>query len=139
MTTKEITDQSGPMAEFKKRVFERVQQDVGEFADDSIIGPLVEQAMQDAFFKPRVVEEGYHTKTLPPLFVEMVGKQAEPLVRKHARQYVEAHADEIRQAIDKFLDERGLMILSLEAIRSQSQNQMFEFAQEVVRLVKQGY
>ena len=135
----EVTTNTDPMAEFRERVLKKLQADIGEMMPDEALSGLIERAVEEQFFKPviEVNDYGRETKNEPSWFVREVAKVAEPFIKREVANWITDHEDEIGQAVKQFLDDKSLMILTLQAMKQHTQNDLFMATQEIVRMIKQ--
>lgn len=66
---------------------------MGELLDEDDLGELCKRAIEDAFFKPRVVKDGYRVETLEPAILSeargLFKAAMEPLIKKAAEDLAE--------------------------------------------------
>jgi hypothetical protein len=88
---------------FEERVFQKIREDFASLMTDAEIKALVDKTIERTFFQPRIVPDGYRSKELPPLLVELVQKQTEPLMLKAISAWLEANPDKVTAALDAAL------------------------------------
>lgn len=123
----ELSASKNPMDEFRERVTEKLKHDIGEMLPDEVLQQLAQRAVDEQFFKEReVVTGGWDSETgkRPSWFVEEVAKIAEPIIRSHIEQFIQAHEADIKAAIDKYISEQSLTLTASTMIASQMSSYM---------------
>jgi hypothetical protein len=91
--------------DFQTRLFEKIRTDIGSLMTDDEIKKLVESAIERIFFTERVTKDGYgyQRTTQPPELVEVVKAAVEPKVKEAVQEWIAAHPDEVKRALDQAL------------------------------------
>jgi hypothetical protein len=139
----EITKPGNPMDEFQARVVEKLRADIGAMLPDDALAGLVQRAIEEQFFKKRKVQEGssYHRteREIPSWFVEEAAKIATPLIETLVREYVANNKDQIKAAINEFLQSQHLLLLAMSAIRVETSSDIMEAAVRAAEQVRKSY
>ena len=89
---------------FEERVFQKIREDFASLMTDAEIKALVDKTIERTFFQPREEKVGYYdTKKLPPLIVELVKAQVEPVMLKAISAWLEANPDKVTAALNEAL------------------------------------
>lgn len=142
--TNSVPSVSGdPMQAFRDRVLAKLRADIGDMLPDEALAGLVQQAVQDQFFKTRkeVTGDRWNERTVdkPSWFVEEVGRIATPMIEAHVAAYVKDNREVIAKAVKDFLDAQNLTLLTVAAMRQVTFNDVHELAGAIVQRMKQGY
>lgn len=127
MSNEVVTSQS-----LQERVGQRIREQIGDLLTEDDIKRLVEAAMQDAFFKRRTKKDvhNYTTEDKEPVIVELVRQLLQPAVDKAAKEWFEAHADEVHKHIDDALA-GGILSFVQRWVESRMEAPMREFANAI--------
>lgn len=136
----ELSASKNPMDEFRERVTEKLKHDIGEMLPDEVLQQLAQRAVDEQFFKEREVVTnvgGWNSKTekRPSWFVEEVAKIAEPIIRSHIEQFIEAHKADIEAAIDKYISEQNLTLTASTMIASQMSSYMYGNVDMIIQAI----
>ena len=138
--TNAVTKPVDPMREFQEKIVAKVREDIAKMLPKEAIEQLVQRAVDEAFFKDREHKDGYgHVSREPSYFVEAIAEAAEPLMKASIERFIIARSDIIDKALEKFLDEKSLMVLALAVMQNHIRVDMSNFAIEVANHIKQGY
>lgn len=111
---------------FEERVFQKIREDFASLMTDAEIKALVDKTIDKTFFTEREEKVGYYdTRKLPPLIVELVKSQVEPLMLKAISAWLEANPDKVTAALDAALA-GGLVAALGRALDNKMQQPMFD-------------
>lgn len=130
------------MREFQEKVVAKLRADIGEMLPDAALAGLVEKAIQEQFFTKRTTGMDYAgrpTDQKPSWFVEEVAKMAEPQIRAYVQGWLDENKETIKKAVDEFLGEQNLLMITFAAMRSSTFQDINEIASAVVTRMKQPY
>lgn len=99
---------------FQDKLAQRMREQIGELLTEEDLKKLTERAVEEMFFKPRVVVGQWNqTSTQPPWFVAEFGKLAEPVLREEMQRWLNEHPDEVRDILRQSI-EKGVagMVMS---------------------------
>lgn len=82
---------------FNERMKDRIKDSIGELMTDKELSEIVHRAMEEIFFKPMVIKDGYHSKEAPP-FIHQLLK--------------ELLTDEVRVAVSEYIGENKEVVLT---------------------------
>jgi hypothetical protein len=90
---------------FEEQVFERMRASIGELMPDEQLKKLLEKAIDQMFFQPKIRKDGYgyHSHTEPAEIYSVVKELLEPTMRKAIREHLEAHHVDVMCAINAAL------------------------------------
>ena len=129
----DVAISSDPMREFRERVAEKLRADIGAMLPDDALIAMVQQAVENEFFKERTVNDGqYHTKVIPSWFVTEVTKAAEPILREMLAHYIKGNRPVIEKALANFLSTETLLLMTFAAIREATQQDLVTLANDIV-------
>lgn len=100
---------------FQDKIAEKLRNDIGALLPDDALSKLIERAVEENFFKERLVKTGdYHgtTKKEPSWFVQAVREMTEAMVREHVQYWCAANEDAIKEKVDEFLSREALAMVS---------------------------
>ena len=136
----DVVEHKDPMRTFQDKVVEKVRMDIGEMLPDDALAKLVQRAVDEQFFKDRVVNDGsFHKKTGPSWFVQEVAKVADPIIKEHVEKYVADNADTIEEAVKMYLSDANLTLIAVAAMQAHTHQQIFEAANQIVQQIRTGY
>lgn len=127
--------------DFQTRLFEKIKTDIGSLMTDNELKKLVESAIERIFFTERVTTDGYgyNKKTQPPELIEVVKAAVEPKVREAVREWIDAHPEEVKKALDQALA-GGLaqaVVRAFDHMLSNTMNQMqFNLQESLARALQ---
>lgn len=108
-----------PMQEFQDKLRSNVRDQIRDLLPEEAVSKLVEKAVEDTFFAPRKVDEGYgRVKEHPSWFIAEVTKAAEPILRKAVEDYVATNKEVVDKALADFLSREQLTILTTKQLTS---------------------
>lgn len=93
---------------FEQRMFEKVRESIGDLMTEEDLKKIVEKAMQKAFFEDRVDNSGYHTKTIPAVFVMMMQEEMRNRVDSALKIWLVEHSAEVQALLQEVVD-KGIM------------------------------
>lgn len=104
-----------PMEKLEARIKERIKGDLNELIDDEDIQALIQKALQEAFFEPRVEADpssfSYRQITKPPRIVELVMEATREQIKEAAVIWMREHNEEVEKALRDFLERKPGEIL----------------------------
>jgi hypothetical protein len=97
---------------FQEKLIGRIREDIRDLMPEEVITGLIERAIQEEFFKPRLVEDGRWDKRYKPSeFVEEVIKAAQPILQAAVSDFVSANGDMIKTAVTGLLKKEAVAII----------------------------
>ena len=118
--------------DFKEKVFEKIQSDIGSLLGEEELKALVASAFERTFFQERRVHKTYGSDEIkPPLIQELVEKALYDKVDAIVRELVNERADEILAMADKVI-EGGASKAFLNALDTVFSDSMVVFKQQVM-------
>lgn len=136
------TTNTDPMQTFRDRVLEKLRGDIGEMLPDEALATLVQQAVNDQFFKERKVPSSRTygpDETKPSWFVEEVARIGTPIIREHIAAWVSDNRETIDAAVKEFLSSQNLMLLMMAAMQQHTSQAIWSSAEAFYRRTKQPY
>lgn len=89
---------------FQQKMFDRIREQMGDFLTEDDLKALVEKAVNDAFFKPVVVNSGsYNERREPPYFVQLIKDHLRAEVSEQVTQFIKNNPETINNAIQEAL------------------------------------
>jgi hypothetical protein len=143
--SEQVATNDAALREFQERVVNKLREDIAGMLPDAVLSQLVSKAVDEQFFKPRKIlnpNSGWgRTEYIdaPSWFVGEVAKLAEPLIKEQVEQYVEREKETIKKAIDEFLSQQNLLLLTIAAMRAATMQDIFDVANNVLTRMKQNY
>lgn len=126
-----------PMAEFQDKLRARVREDIRDLLPEGAVSALVQKAVEDEFFKPRIiVVQGYGSRDreAPSWFVEEVVKAAEPIIKAAVEKCIADHPAAVQKAIDDFLGPNMLAVVATQHMTSMLSHAIHQIEQTTQRL-----
>ena len=129
----DIDKAKDPMQQFRDRVKEKLKEDIADLLPDDVLAGMVEQAINEEFFKERVTRNNYGSETgrEPSWFVQEVVKIATPIIKRAINDYLENHRDIIDKALQDFLTEQNLAAMMFTSLRTATQQDMQNFVNTI--------
>jgi hypothetical protein len=129
------------MSAFRERVLEKLRADLGSLMPEEALAGLVQQAVQDQFFKERRIPQGNYSadRVEPSWFVAEVAKLTTPMIREQVLAWVAGNKPLLEETIKKFLADESLLLLAIAAMREATTQQIFEAANAFYTATKRGY
>jgi len=121
---------------FQERMSERIKDSIADLMTDEELKPLVEKAVQQAFFEPQKSQRGYHTYMEPSWFEETVKGLLQDSVTAEVQKQIVAKSDEITAMIEKVIKE-GVGAAMLQSISSMFSNDFYNFANNIQNQIDQ--
>lgn len=109
----EVTTQSNPMNQFKSRVTEKLKSDIGELLPDEALTGLIETAIQEQFFNPKITKNNYGNviREEPSWFVQAVTEAIKPMLEKEVKEAVKKCEPLIQKAINEQTEENKVAVI----------------------------
>lgn len=99
-----MSNQISTSTTFQEKMFERIREQMGDLLTDDDLKVLVEKAVNDAFFKPVVVNPGtYHERKEPPYFVQLVKDLLRNEVSNQLAQFIKDNPEIVNNSIQEAL------------------------------------
>ena len=139
MTGTDVDVKRTPQQEFEQRIKDRLAEDMGKLMPDEVLAEMVNRAMNDAFFKERVVErDGYNRTTVkPPWFVEAMRELLEEQVKAQCATWFEKNQDTMEELVRDLVQD-GLLNAIINRVNTQLQFTMDDFANKIVDRLRSG-
>lgn len=121
--------QQKPLVE---RIYDRVKDQLGDMVTDDDLRPLVDRAMEDAFFKERGYKDQYGRMcdVKPPYLVEMVQAAMVAQVKAQVDDWFVKHPEIAAQAIEAALA-KGLLNMTVQYVEQRIQGPIFQLVQQL--------
>lgn len=120
----EVTKPMTPMEDFQFRVVEKLKVDIGSMLPDEVLQGLTQKALNETFFQPRVMGEGWNKKESPSWFVEEVTRLAKPLLEAEVKRFVDENQEVLKTALNTFLTQNNLMLVAISHLEGVSATHM---------------
>lgn len=116
-----------PLAE---RIYDRVKDQLGDMVTDDDLRPLIDRAMQDAFFTPRIKKDIYDriVEHKPPYLVEMIGQAINARVQERVDEWFTTHPEVAAQAIEAVIA-KGLLRVTIERLEAKMAEPLYQMTQ----------
>ena len=127
----------------EERLRSRLHEGLGDIITDEDLKDLVERGMEEILFRPRRVKVqdrygGYsRDETEPPLVEAIVRELLEPQMREAVRVYVEEHADEVGEAIERIIGE-GAAKAFLRGIEEMFRQPLYDMQNAMIQRIGQS-
>ena len=115
---------------FEEKMKARIKESIGELITDKELSELVHRSVDEVFFKPTKIKDGFNYKEGPSLLNGLIKELLTPRVDKAITQYIKEHPKEVNKAIKETLS-LGLGTATMHALNSQFQNEMFRFQSDI--------
>lgn len=122
-----VVENKNPMEEFKDKISSKIREDIAGLIPEDVIKQLIERAVEEQFFKPRIENDPYNhynKKEKPSWFVELVVKHSEEYIKEEIKRYAEENKEVIKMAMHSFLQENNLLLIAMQILREQSRSDM---------------
>lgn len=111
-----------PAPTFQERMYERIKESLGELLSEEEAKALVDKAIEESLFKPRVVQtHSYRTETKESLFVEMVKEAVQPLVAQAIKEWLADNSDGVEEVIRDVLG-KGILNACYQALTKETRD-----------------
>ncbi len=133
--------QLAPMETFMERVKAKLRDDIGSLLPDEAVSEMVQRAVDEEFFKPRLVPKPgrstYSNDTIekPSQFQEMVLEAVTPIIQKRVLKIVKDHDEEINEQIQKTIND-GITKLFLKSFDEIVKNALGSFTWKISSAVE---
>ena len=89
---------------FQDKLKKRIQEQIGELMSDEDLKRLVDAAMHDAFFKPKVRNNGYHTTEEPAVLESILRDLLRSQVQTLVKEYLKENAEVVEKIVKQTLE-----------------------------------
>ena len=123
-----------PSLTLQEKVSQRIKEQIGELIDTADLEKLVDQAMQEAFFKGRVIKsDGYGRKEMePPLLVVTVKELLADQMKAQIETWLAEHKDEVKKVLDDVIKE-GLINTVIASFNNKVQGDLYSFGNSLAQ------
>jgi len=111
---------------FQERMKERIKDSIGELMTDKELSEIVHRAMEEIFFKPISLKDGFHTKEEPPFVHKLIKDLLVDEVRSAVTKYITDNKKDVIKIIRQVI-ELGMGNALLNAIKYQFDNDLMNF------------
>jgi hypothetical protein len=111
---------------FQERMKDRIRDSIGELMTDAELSEIVKRAMEDIFFKPMTLQDGYHTKEVPPFVHQLLKEILLDDVQKAVSKYIDEHKEEVQKIIQEVIT-LGMGKALVDAISFQFSSELMNF------------
>ena len=115
---------------FEDKMKERIRDSIGELITDEELSKLVHKSVDQVFFQPVKLKDGFHYKEGPSLLNGLIGELLTGQVREAVNQYIKEHPDEVIKAVKEVLSS-GMGNAVLSALNAQFQSQLWNLQQNI--------
>jgi len=122
MNENEIVEQKS----FHERMKDRIKDSIGELMTDEELSKIVHRAMEEIFFEPVYLKDGFHTREEPPFVHKLIKELLIDEVRQAVMKYITDNKKAVLKTIQEVISQ-GMGKALVEAIR-------FQFANDLVSL-----
>jgi len=115
---------------FEEKMKARIKESIGELITDKELSELVHRSVDEIFFKPTKIKDGFNYKEGPSLLNGLIKERLTPQVEKEIKQYINSHPKEVIKAIKEVVT-LGIGKALLEALHLQFQNALFDLQHNI--------
>ena len=111
-----------PLGDFGTKLEARIREDIKELLPEDALQRLIEKAVNDSFFKPRVLPRfsggRYRTETYdaPSWFVTAVTEASEGILKRMVKEFVDDQEEVIEQVVTATLQDHFIAVMVGEAM-----------------------
>jgi predicted house-cleaning noncanonical NTP pyrophosphatase (MazG superfamily) len=120
---------------FNERMKNRIRESIGELLTDDELSEIVKRSMEEIFFKPSHIKEGYHTKTLPPFVQTLLKELLKDKVYREVSLYLTDNKDMIAKIIQEVIS-KGMGKALVEALTLQFQSELMNFQNNLMQNIQ---
>lgn len=129
-----MTDEIVVQQSFEERMKDRIKESIGELITDEELSKLVRKSVDQVFFAPTKIKQGWDTKEGPSLLNGIIKELLTPQVSEVVQQYINDHPEEIIKSIKEVLSV-GMGTALLNAFNSQFQAQLFALQSNIENMI----
>ena len=111
---------------FQERMKDRIKNLIGELMTDSELSEIVHRAMEEIFFKPMEIKDGYQIKEVPPFVHQLLKELLTKSVRDEVAKYITDNKDLVQKNIQQVITQ-GMGKALVEAITFHFSNDLINF------------
>ena len=101
-----MTDAIVQAKTFEERMRDRIRESIGELMSDEDLQKIVEQGIDEVFFKTRYVEDGrYNKREIPPLIHSVVKEVLNDRMKDAVEAWLQTHESNVRVAVAHVVEE----------------------------------
>ena len=120
---------------FEERMKSRIRDSIGELMTDEELSRIVIKATEEIFFQPIKLQDGYHTKEIPPFAHTIVKELLTETVRELIKKYFDDNKEGITEVIKEIIKE-GLGGAVLSAISSKFDWDLQNFGNNLMQTIQ---
>ena len=125
---KAITSQGDPLNEFREKLKTKIREDIALMLPDEVVEQMVRQTVEEEFFKPNRINKGteYNPRweEAPSWFMEVVAKEAKPILEQAVKDFVEENRPVIDKALSAYLTSETLTLLAIKGIANEMSSEI---------------
>lgn len=123
---------------FQERIADRIREDIGKLLADEELRVIVERAVEEAFFKPVLLDESAwgQKRYAQPFLHQLLKELLENQVKNAVDGYLATHAEDVNKAITSTI-EGGMWAILVSAITSRFQWELQQFQNNIVTNLSQ--
>lgn len=120
---------------FQERMKDRIKDSIGELMTDDELSKIVSRSMEEIFFKPMTVKDGYHTRQEPPFVHQLLKELLVVEVRKAVSEYIADHKEDVLKNIQETIS-LGMGQALVNAIKLQFSNDLLNFQNNLMTTIQ---
>lgn len=121
------------MQTFQENLKDKIKDDIGAMLPDDAVTEMIGRVVEEHFFKPKIVKTGnYHNPTneKPSEFAQAVINEVKPLIKKHAKKFVDDNLKTIEEQVIKTITNSQVSYYLANQIEANISNKIHEIMQQ---------
>lgn len=120
---------------FQERMKDRIKNSIGELMTDEELSEIVRRAMEEIFFKPIKLQDGYYTKEAPPFVHQLLKEIMLDDVKTAVSKYIDEHKEEVEKTIQDVIS-LGMGKALVNAISFQFSSELMNFESNLMNNIQ---
>lgn len=120
---------------FQERMKDRIRDDIGKLMTDDELSEIVSRSMEEIFFKPMTLKDGFYTKETPPFVHQLLKELLIVEVRKAVSEYIADHKEDVLKNIQEVIS-LGMGQVLVNAIKLQFDNDLMKFQNNLMTTIQ---
>jgi hypothetical protein len=117
---------------FQERMIDRIREDIGKLMTDEELSKIVERAMEEIFFKPTKVEDGWRTERRPPFVHKLIKDLLKDAVYREISIFITNNNELVLKEIKEVITQ-GMGKALMEALTLQFQSELMNFQSNIIQ------
>ena len=117
---------------FQERMIDRIREDIGKLMTDEELSKIVKQSMQEIFFKPTEIKDGFHTITQPPFVHKLIKDLLKDAVYREVSIFISDNNELVLKEIKEVISQ-GMGKALMEALTMQFQSELMNFQSNIIQ------